>query len=115
MEEKKKNHDKKIWKNIKTIGICSILFIGMAFSVMTFHVDADIHRLFCNIYYQFTGKQSSGFTILEISYSIGIGAGAVFFFGHFGKIRLSDEPTPIEEEMLKNGPESEDKERKEEI
>ena len=46
-----------------------------------------------------TGKQSSGFTILEVSYSVGITIGILVFFNHFGKRRFSVDPTPMEVQM----------------
>ena len=45
------------------------------------------------------GEESSGFTVLEISYSIGISVGILVFFNHFGKKRFSVDPTPMEVEM----------------
>ena len=69
------------------------------FSIMTFQTDVSIANLFQRIYFWLTGTQSNGFTILEISYAIGIGAGSIFFFNHFGKWKLDQEPTPIEVEM----------------
>ena len=46
-----------------------------------------------------TGQQSSGYTMLEICYSIGIALGILIFFNHFGKKRFSVDPTPMEVEM----------------
>ena len=46
-----------------------------------------------------TGLPHEGVTILEISYSIGIGLGIIIFYNHFGKKKLSNDPTPIELEM----------------
>lgn len=46
---------------------------------MTFNNDVDLPALFQQIYTQITGQASTGFTILEISYSIGIGLGVLFF------------------------------------
>lgn len=40
-----------------------------------------------------------GFTILEIMYSVGIGVGVVVFFNHFGRMKISDDPTPMEVQM----------------
>ncbi len=64
---------------IKIIFVCIVTFIGTAFSIMTFNSDVDIPKLFEEIYVEFTGMEYTGFTVLEISYSIGIGLGAVFF------------------------------------
>ena len=88
-----------IWSWLKTIFVCIVTFFGAMFSIMTFQTDVDIPNLFQNVYFWLTGTESSGFTILEISYAIGIGAGAIFFFNHFGKWKFNQEPTPIEVEM----------------
>lgn len=84
---------------IKTLFVCVITFVGTMFSIMTFNTDVDVTALFEGIYTQFTGQTSNGFTVLEISYSLGIGVGVVFFFNHFGKWKLSHDPTPMEVEM----------------
>jgi len=83
----------------KVLFVCLVTFFGTMFSIMTFNTDVDIPSLFQNIYMQFTGEASDGFTILEISYSLGIGIGVVFFFNHFGKWKITKDPTPMEVEM----------------
>lgn len=85
------------WLNVF---ICSvIMFFGSAFAIMTFNTDVSISKLFSDIYTDVTGIENDGFTILEISYSIGLGLGIIIFYNHFGKKRLSKDPTPIELEM----------------
>ena len=42
---------------------------------------------------------SDGYSILEVSYSIGLALGIVLFFNHVGGRRLTKDPTPIEVEM----------------
>lgn len=84
---------------IKTGFVCLVTFFGTMFSIMTFNNDVDIPNLFEKIYRQFTGEVSNGFTVLEITYSIGIGVGVVFFFNHFGHWKLTQDPTPMEVEM----------------
>lgn len=92
--------DKSRWKSmIKVIFVCLVTFFGTAFSIMTFNTDVDLPGLFENVYESFTGMPYTGITILEISYSIGIGLGAVFFFNHFGKRKITQDPTPMEVEM----------------
>ena len=66
---------------------------------MTINTDVDTSGLFFHIYKQFTGNISDGYTILELTYSIGIGLGVIFFFNHFGGKRLTQDPTPMEVEM----------------
>lgn len=84
---------------LKAAFVCIITFFGMAFSIMTFNNDVDVGPLFGQIYEQFTGQASNGFTILEISYSVGIGLGVLFFFNHFGRQKLTQDPTPMQVQM----------------
>jgi Stage V sporulation protein AA. len=96
-EREKGEHRTQSW--IKTIIICVIVFFGSAFSIMTFNNDVDIPSLFAKLHYQVTGEVSNGITILELSYSVGVGMGVMIFFNHFGKKKFSSEPTPMEVEM----------------
>ncbi|MGI6012438.1 MAG: stage V sporulation protein AA [Ruminococcus sp.] len=92
--------DKNRWMStLKVIFVCLATFFGTAFSIMTFNTDVDLPGLFRNIHESFTGMPYTGITILEISYSVGIGLGAVFFFNHFGKRKITQDPTPMEVEM----------------
>ena len=79
------------------VALCS--FTGAAFSVMAFNNDVDVTKLFGQIYQLVTGARSDGFTILELTYCIGMVIGILVFFDHFGKKRFSAEPTPLEVEM----------------
>ena len=95
-----KRNEKNRWtKAVKAAFVCLVTFFGTAFSIMTFHTDVDVPTLFHNIYESFTGREYAGVSVLEISYSIGIGLGAVFFFNHFGRRKLTQDPTPMEVEM----------------
>lgn len=87
------------WEFVKVCAVVAITFTGSAFSIMSFHNDVSTTKLFGQIYEWLTGNVSSGFTILEISYSIGLVAGILVFFNHFGKKRFTVDPTPIEVEM----------------
>ena len=88
-----------LWRLLKITVVCLISFFGGAFSIMTFNNDVDIGTLFSRIYTQVTGHTSSGFTILEISYSVGLGVGILFFFNHFGKKKITSDPTPMQVQM----------------
>ena len=96
-EKEKQQH--KMWNWIKTAIICVITFFGAGFSIMTFNTDVDTTGLFAKVYEQFTGEESDGFTEMEILYSIGIGIGVVFFFNHFGALKITQDPTPMEVQM----------------
>ncbi len=94
--------DKKqnlILEYMKIIFVCFIVFIGAAFTIMTFNNDVGIDKLFGQLYQLVMEKESSGFTILEMSYSIGLGVGILVFYNHIGGKRLTTDPTPIQVEM----------------
>ncbi len=84
---------------LKAAAVVLISFIGSAFSIMAFNNDVDVTKMFGQIYELITGTKSSGFTILELTYSLGIIIGILIFFNHFGKKRFSVDPTPMEVEM----------------
>lgn len=90
---------REITSILKTVLVSLIAFVGMGFSIMTFNTDVDVKGLFDNIHQMFTGRPSSGFSVLEITYSIGIGIGVVFFFNHFGRRKITEDPTPMEVQM----------------
>lgn len=88
-----------VWHVIKTVIVVLITFCGAAFSIMAFNNDVCTSRLFSQIYEYVTGDVSDGFTILEVSYSVGITVGILVFFNHFGKKRFTVDPTPMEVQM----------------
>ena len=66
---------------------------------MAFNNDVDVTKLFGQIYELATGVETSGFTVLEVSYSVGVASGILIFFNHFGKKRFTVDPTPMEVQM----------------
>ena len=52
-----------------------------------------------DVYTRFLPQMTPGFSVLEISYSIGIGLGVVLYFNHFGRRKFTQDPTPLEVEM----------------
>lgn len=95
---KVKKH-KSIWVWMKALLICLICFFGTAFTIIAFHNDIGITAVFSRFYENVTGNASSGFSILEVSYTIGLALGMCIFFNHIGGRRLTKDPTPIEVEM----------------
>lgn len=95
----KKGNPGLLWQWMKTLGVCLLAFFGAAFSIMAFNNDVGITELFEKMYLLFTGAPSDGFTVLEASYSVGLGAGIFLFFNHFSKRKLTADPTPLEMEM----------------
>lgn len=96
-EEQKKHN--QVWQATKIALIAITSFVGAAFAIMTFNNDSGTPDLFTNIYELFMGQPKTGFTILELTYCIGLVVGILVFFNHFGKRRFSVDPTPIEVEM----------------
>lgn len=89
----------KWFSALKLIFICLITFFGAAFAIMTFNNDVGVDRVFKDTYKLVTGAQSSGFTLLEFSYAIGLPLGIMVFYNHFGGKKITTDPTPVEVEM----------------
>ncbi len=94
----KKKHEKQI-SYLKIAFVAAISLIGTAFTIMAFHNDTQISSVFSRTYRIITGRSSSGFTILEIAYAIGLFVGIMVFYNHIGGKKLSKDPTPLEVEM----------------
>lgn len=77
-----------------------LLFIGSGLAIMNFHADVSMLEVHRRIYELITGKQILHPFILQIPYSIGIGAGMVIFFNHLFKKKFNEEPSPLEVEMF---------------
>ena len=88
-----------VWRWCKVLFVCLASFFGAAFSIMTFNNDVDVPALFQQITTQVTGQDGTLFPALAISYSAGIGLGILFFFNHFGHMKLTDDPTPMQVQM----------------
>ncbi len=101
LEVKSKKDPKSFFHCLKVAIVCILIFFGSAFTIMSFNNDVSVEKMFADVYEKITGNPSSGFTIIEVMYSIGIFLGIVIFYNHFGKRKLSTDPTPIEVEMRK--------------
>ena len=101
IEYKKDPTEKKGIEIAKIAVLCVLIFFGAAFTIMSFNNDIGITELFGKFYYQVMGVPSNGMTELEISYCIGISIGIIVFFNHFGKKKITPDPTPIQVEMRK--------------
>lgn len=87
------------WQWCKTFFVCLVCFFGAAFAIMTFNNDVNVTDVFGEVYRLVMGQESDGFTILELTYSIGLAIGIIAFFNHFAKWKLNTDPTPLEVEM----------------
>ncbi len=96
-----KESPRRGWMNVKIIVLCVLIFFGAAFTIMSFNNDIGITELFKTFYYQVTGVKSDGMTELEVSYCIGLAIGIMVFFNHFGKKKITPDPTPIQVQLRK--------------
>ena len=101
IEFKKAYAGKKYLEIIKVILICVLLFFGAGFSIMSFNNDVSVEGMFEKICKLVAGDKSTGKSLMELCYSVGLGVGILVFYNHFGLKRLSKDPTPIEVEMRK--------------
>ena len=81
---------------LKLVFVSMISFFGTGFTIMAFHNDISINKIFSRIYEMVMGHPSDSYSILEVSYSIGLAAGIILFFNHIGGRRITKDPTPIE-------------------
>lgn len=95
----KKPSDTAQW--IKLALVCILLFFGAAFTITAFHNDIGITEVFGRFYQQVVGGEKPRVTLIEISYSIGLAVGITVFYNHFGKKKITHDPTPIQVEMRK--------------
>lgn len=86
-------------KYSKTAVVSLIVFVGSAFTIMTFLAEANVPGLLARVRENFDVKTLVGQRGMEISFSLGIGLGMIFYFNHFGRWRLQQEPTPMEMEL----------------
>lgn len=84
---------------LKMLFVAAISFFGTGFTIMAFHNDISINKIFSKIYELVMGYPADGYSILEVSYSIGLALGIILFFNHIGGRRITKDPTPIEVEM----------------
>ena len=89
----------RFMQRVKVVFVSVLSFFGAAFSIMAFNNDVDAPKLFDQIYTQIMGNKPDGFTILELTYSLGLAVGILIFFNHFGKKKFTVDPTPMEVEM----------------
>ncbi len=84
---------------VKIVFVSAVSFFGTAFTIMAFHNDIGINKVFSKVYEMVMGRAGDGYSILELSYSIGLAVGIILFFNHIGGRRITKDPTPIEVEM----------------
>ena len=90
---------KIVFEYFKTIFAAFTIFFGSAFTIMTFNEDASVRDVFGVIYEIIMGEKQTGGSILEIAYSLGMPVGTIVFFNHFSKLKIDNDPTPLQIQM----------------
>ena len=99
VEYKRKEAPAK-WQEVLKLGLlCVIVFIGSAFTIMTFNTDVSVGDVFDHFYRMIAGGREGMGSFLEASYCVGIFIGIMAFYNHFTKKKLKEDPTPIHVEM----------------
>lgn len=89
----------KAWEWVKVAFVGMIAFFGSAFSIMTFNEDVSVSDVFDKIYFLVTGSKSTGGTVAELGYCVGLAIGILVFFNHFSRKKIQKDPTPIQIQM----------------
>lgn len=84
---------------IKVFFVSVIVLFGSAFAIMSFNEDVAVHDLFEKIYQIILGEQEKSNGMLEFGYAVGVSAGIILFFNHFGNKKIRNDPTPLEIKM----------------
>ena len=61
------NRHKGLGQWIKLVFVAAISFFGTAFTIMAFHNDISINKIFSQVYEQVMGYPADGYSILEFS------------------------------------------------
>jgi len=83
----------------KVVLVSLVSFFGTAFTIMAYHNDVGINKVFSEVYVLVMNREPTGLNPLEVSYSVGLALGIIVFFNHIGGRRLTKDPTPIEVAM----------------
>ncbi len=93
-------HPRKAPVLLLVVCVWLLLFIGSGLAIMNFHEDVSMRAVHQQLFYMITGEQLENPWLLQIPYSIGIGAGMILFFNRIFKKKLNEEPGPLEVEMF---------------
>jgi stage V sporulation protein AA len=96
--KKGKDNPWLVWLRVGFVSL--ILLVGAATAIMSFHTDGQIPKVFERYYSMFYGTERSNPPIIAIPYSIGLAVGIVVFYNHFFGKKITDDPTPIEVEII---------------
>lgn len=90
----KHKNGNKLFKYLKTVLLCIVMFFGGAIAIMTFHEDVDMPKVHSDIYLFFTGENVDSAPVVSIPYTVGIAVGFVTLFGLYR--HKKDKPTVLD-------------------
>lgn len=93
--------ENKLWELSKVAVVALTLFVGATITIMAYHEDTSLIKIFSSIQEMFTGVKTDSPNWISIPYSVGIGIGIIVFYNQFGVRKLTNDPTPIQVEMTK--------------
>lgn len=101
-DDLEESHYARVVSSLRLALVCVLLFVGSAMALMNFHADVNMPAVHSRLHYILTGEHASRSLWIQIPYSLGIGLGALIFFGHFLPRRPPGqaEPSPLEVEMF---------------
>ncbi len=100
--ERKMPAKEKWWlTGLKVAFTSLVVFVGAAFTIMTYNQDVDVTGVFALVYPMVLGREAEAPGVLEAAYAIGLAIGVLLFFNPFTASRQRKEPSPIEIEMEK--------------
>lgn len=82
----------------KTAFVCLAVFFGAAFTIMTFNQDVAVADVFRMMEELVLGKGVES-KVIEIAYSLGLPFGIILFFNHFSRLKIDNDPTPLQVQM----------------
>lgn len=85
---------------IKVIMVSIVIFAGAFVCIMAYNTDVSLAKTFIAINQMITGEEVNQPYFLTVPYSIGISLGVFIFFNHFGKRKVTQDPTPMQIEMF---------------
>jgi stage V sporulation protein AA len=77
-----------------------LLFVGSGLAIMNFHTDVSMQEVHRKLFWMITGRRDAHPLIMQIPYSLGVGAGMVIFFNRLFRKKFNEEPNPLEVEMF---------------
>lgn len=95
----KKIETKNFMEWLKVVIVCIIIFAGAFVCIMAYNTDVSLAKTFVTIHQMITGEEVNQPYFLTVPYSLGISVGVVIFFNHFGKKKITEDPTPMQIEM----------------